>query len=52
MRKLLLDVGAGFGIGWFNAIPAFWPTVIIIVLRIIFEWIALKRQREEKKKQD
>lgn len=49
MRQLLADVGAGFGVAIVNNIPAFWPTVIIISLRIILEWLILRNRTKREK---
>lgn len=50
MRSFFADVATGIGVSWVNDIPAFWPTVIILVLRIFVEWLILKNRNREQKK--
>lgn len=50
--KLLADVGAGLGIGYVNDWPALLPTVIIIVLRIVLEWLILRNKKADKEKEN
>jgi hypothetical protein len=47
MRQLLADISAGFGISIVNDIPAFWPTVVIVVLRIVLEWMILRNKNKK-----
>ena len=45
MRQILADIGAGIGISVVNDWRAFWTTVIIILLRILLEWIILRNKK-------